>query len=145
MLSSTFAALALGVSCLPVVVGQLTGPVGPLTPLAKKTSICNVLDYGGVADNATNIAPAIHKAFAECVLDHPGSVLYVPNGQYLLTESIVLYNATNWAFQLDGLITVWVFSFLKHRACVNVGTGHMEEAIPSRVRLLFGVERRELK
>jgi hypothetical protein len=29
----------------------------------------------------------------------------VPPGNYLLKQSIVLTNGTNWAFQLDGLIT----------------------------------------
>ncbi|EGP82832.1 unnamed protein product [Zymoseptoria tritici ST99CH_1A5] len=106
MLTSSLAALCLWLSCVPLVLAQLTGPVGPLTPLAHKTKICNILDYGGVADNTTNVAPAIHKAFAECVQRSPGTVLYVPNGNYLVTESIVLANATNWAFQLDGLITV---------------------------------------
>lgn len=84
---------------------QLTGPVGPTTPLWRKSRECNILAYGAVADNATNVAPAIHAAFTHCVLRHPGSTLVVPKGNYLTTEDIVLANATNWAFRLDGLIT----------------------------------------
>ena len=84
---------------------QLTGSVGPKTPLSQKTKVCNVLDYGAKADNKTNVAPALRDAFQQCVLPHPGSRLYVPNGDYLTTEDIVLSNGTNWAFQLDGLIT----------------------------------------
>ena len=87
---------------------QLTGPVGPTTPLSKKTRVCNVLDYGAKADNVTNIAPALRSAYQQCVLPHPGSRLYVPKGNYLTTEDIVLSNGTNWAFQLDGLITAYV-------------------------------------
>jgi len=83
---------------------QLIGPVGPTTPLASKTKLCNVLDYGGRADNATNIAPALEAAFTHCVLRHSRSRLYVPKGDYLTTESIMLSNGTNWAFQLDGSI-----------------------------------------
>lgn len=84
---------------------QLTGPVGPITPLSKKTKICNIVDYGAKADNKTNVAPALRDAFQKCVLPNPGSRLFVPSGNYLTTEDIVLSNGTNWAFQLDGLIT----------------------------------------
>lgn len=84
---------------------QLIGPVGPTTPLAQKTRECNILSFGAVADNNTNVAPAIHAAFNSCVLPYPGSRLVIPEGNYLTTEDIVLANATNWAFQLDGLIT----------------------------------------
>jgi rhamnogalacturonan hydrolase len=73
---------------------QLTDPVGPTTPLSQKTKVCNILDYGALRD-----------AFQKCVLLNKGSRLYVPSGNYLTTEDIVLSNGTNWAFQLDGLIT----------------------------------------
>ncbi|OOF93266.1 glycoside hydrolase family 28 protein [Aspergillus carbonarius ITEM 5010] len=85
--------------------GQLIGPVGPTTPLAQKTVECNVLDYGAVADNSTDLAPALESAFSACVLPNPGSRLVVPAGDYLIQRGVVLSNATNWAFQLDGLIT----------------------------------------
>ncbi|KAJ5740298.1 endo-rhamnogalacturonase F [Penicillium malachiteum] len=85
--------------------GQLIGPVGPTTSLSNKTIECNILDYGGVADNSTDVATAIESAFTECVQANPGSRLIVPEGNYLVNRSIVLSNGTNWAFQLDGLIT----------------------------------------
>ncbi|KAH7208687.1 pectin lyase fold/virulence factor [Fusarium oxysporum] len=85
---------------------QLTGPVGPLTALSQKTHECNILDYGAVNDNSTDIADAIEKTFKTCVLPHAGSRLIVPDGQYLIKRSVVLSNGTNWAFQLDGLITL---------------------------------------
>ncbi|KAJ5313750.1 uncharacterized protein N7443_000634 [Penicillium atrosanguineum] len=84
---------------------QLIGPVGPTTALKDKTIECNVLDYGAVADNATDISTPLETAFTECVLSHPGSRLVVPEGDYLINRSVVLSNATSWAFQLDGLIT----------------------------------------
>ncbi|OJJ65902.1 hypothetical protein ASPBRDRAFT_667043 [Aspergillus brasiliensis CBS 101740] len=86
-------------------VGQLIGPVGPTTKLEDKTIECNILDYGGVADNETDVATAIETTFTDCVLNNPKSRLVVPEGNYLIKRSVVLSNATNWAFQLDGLIT----------------------------------------
>jgi rhamnogalacturonan hydrolase len=85
---------------------QLTGPVGPTTALSQKTHECNILDYGAVNDNSTDAADAIEKAFKTCVVPHAGSRLVVPDGQYLIKRSVVLSNGTNWAFQLDGLITL---------------------------------------
>jgi hypothetical protein len=65
-----------------------------------------VLDYGAVNDNSTDIAKALEATFTDCVLDHPGSRLVVPAGEYLLNRSVVLSNGTNWAFQLEGLISL---------------------------------------
>lgn len=88
-----------------VVAGQLIGPVGPTTGLSQKTIECNILHYGAVADNSTDISTALEAAFTDCVLKSPGSRLIVPEGNYLINRGVVLSNATNWAFQLDGLIT----------------------------------------
>ncbi|OHE90906.1 murein transglycosylase [Colletotrichum orchidophilum] len=85
---------------------QLTGPVGPTTSLSKKVTECNILNYGAVNDNSTDAADAIEKAFKTCVLPHAGSRLIVPDGQYLIKRTVILSNGTNWAFQLDGLITL---------------------------------------
>lgn len=84
---------------------QLIGPVGPTTDLKHKNIECNILHYGAKADNSTDISTALEDTFTECVLKHPGSRLIVPEGEYLLNRSVVLSNATNWALQLDGLIT----------------------------------------
>jgi rhamnogalacturonan hydrolase len=85
---------------------QLIAPVGPTTSLSKKINECNVLDYGAVSDNSSDTADAIEKAFQSCVLHKPGSRLVIPEGDYLVTRSVILSNGTNWAFQLDGLITL---------------------------------------
>jgi rhamnogalacturonan hydrolase len=104
MLSATL--LWLGFLLLvPQVSSQLIGPVGATTPLHEKTRLCNILDFDGIADNNTDVAPAITAAFEKCVKRQPRSRLVVPEGNYLLKQSIVLSNGTNWAFQLDGLIT----------------------------------------
>ena len=55
--------------------------VGPKTTLSAKSKICNVLDYGAVADNATDIGPAILKAFSSCA-STGGATIYVPPGSY---------------------------------------------------------------
>jgi len=97
--------LLAGLAFTDTIYGQLLRPVGPTTSLSKKTKTCSILDYGAKADNNTNVAPAIRAAFEQCVLKNAGSRLVVPLGNYLTTENIVLSNATNWAFQLDGLLT----------------------------------------
>ncbi|KAJ5985550.1 hypothetical protein N7499_008165 [Penicillium canescens] len=88
-----------------IAAGQLIGPVGPTTALENKNIECNILDYGGVADNSTDISTALETVFSECVLKNPGSRLIVPEGEYLIKRGVTLSNGTNWAFQLDGLIT----------------------------------------
>ena len=69
------------------VVGQLVQgvPVGPTSSLSDKSgTICNVLDYGGVADGKTDIAVAITNAFSQCVVKASGgATLLVPEGEYL--------------------------------------------------------------
>ena len=60
--------------------------VGALTPLSSKSKICNVLDYGGVADGTTDVGPAISKAFSTCVVGN-AATLYVPGGNYSCTQS----------------------------------------------------------
>lgn len=105
MLLTELRALAVATCSSHLTQAQLVGPVGPTTPLTEKTKICNVLDYGAIADNATDISPALNLAFSDCVLKNENSRLYVPEGEYLLNQSVVLSNATAWALQLDGLIT----------------------------------------
>jgi rhamnogalacturonan hydrolase len=55
--------------------------VGTLTPLSSKSKICNVLEYGGVADNKTDIGPAIKSAFSSCAIGG-GATIYIPPGSY---------------------------------------------------------------
>ena len=84
MFSKLFSALLLLTLLLSSVV-QATQvdkrSVGALTPLSSKSKICNVLDYGGVADNKTDIGPAIKSAFSSCVISG-GATLYIPPGSY---------------------------------------------------------------
>ncbi|KAI9363484.1 rhamnogalacturonase [Zopfochytrium polystomum] len=98
-------AAALAVIIAVVVVpaaAQLSGPVGPTTPLSQKTVTCNVFDYGGAAED---IGPGIQSAFNNCVKRNSGATLYVPPGNYNMSTWATLNNGNNWAFQLDGIIT----------------------------------------
>lgn len=91
---------------LPPTNAQLTGPVGATTPLTQKTKECNILTLNPSFNPLTDdISLPITSTFKTCVQNHPGSRLIVPAGNYTLKSSIILSNATNWAFQLDGLIT----------------------------------------
>jgi rhamnogalacturonan hydrolase len=50
-----------------LVSGQLTGRVGPTTTRdSKRSKVCNVLSYGGVASKTSDVGPAIASAFAAC-------------------------------------------------------------------------------
>ena len=46
----------------PFAAAQLSGSVGPTTSLSSKSTLCNVLDYGGSV-GSSDIGPAIQKAF----------------------------------------------------------------------------------
>lgn len=82
---------------------QLSGTVGPLTSISAKKSValCNVLDYGAVADNSTDLGPALTDAFEACI---GGGLVYVPSGNYLLDTWVTLSGGSAWALQLDGII-----------------------------------------
>lgn len=62
--------------------------VGPLTSLSSKSKVCNVLDYGGVADNETDVGPAIKLAFSSCVVGGDAT-LYIPPGSYSSKSNII--------------------------------------------------------
>ncbi|KAF5856467.1 hypothetical protein ETB97_007298 [Aspergillus alliaceus] len=49
--------------CSTLAVGQLISPVGPTTTLTQKTTECNILTYGAVADNSTDISTALETTF----------------------------------------------------------------------------------
>ncbi|KAI9363482.1 pectin lyase fold/virulence factor [Zopfochytrium polystomum] len=91
---------------IPVASAQLAGPVGPLTPLSRKSTICNVVDYEAAATGESfDIGPAILSAFENCVKPNGGATLYVPPGDYNMSTWVTLNNGANWAFQMDGTIT----------------------------------------
>jgi len=66
---------------------------------------CSVLDYGGKADNRTDVGPAMLNAYKSCVSGTAGAVLLVPTGSYVL-DSNVLLGGSNYVVQIDGTITI---------------------------------------
>lgn len=82
---------------------QLSGTVGPLTSVEakKETALCDVTDYGAVADNSTDLGPALTAAFEACI---DGGLVYIPSGNYLLETWVTLSGASAWALQMDGII-----------------------------------------
>lgn len=78
-----------------------------LAPVSYATTTCNVLDYGGVADNATDIGPAITKAYADCVsgatTNNPvDTVLLVPPGTYAIETPVSFHKANYFTIEIDG-------------------------------------------
>ena len=65
----TLSAIAAAVSLLSTCCSaQLSGSVGPTTSTASKAAkkICNVLNYGAVADKSTDLGPALYAAWEAC-------------------------------------------------------------------------------
>ena len=85
------------------IAAQLSGTVGPLTTRAAKTArkTCNVLSYGGKADNVTDLGPALNAAFAAC---KTGGTVIIPTGNYAMATWVTLSGGNAWALQLDGII-----------------------------------------
>nr|GAT55857.1 pectin lyase-like protein [Mycena chlorophos] len=74
---------------------------------------CSVLSYGGVADNTTDLGPALTKTWQQCVIPNVNSVnsgvatdvlLYVPAGNYLLASTVTFDDALNWNLHIAGNI-----------------------------------------
>jgi len=66
---TAFAALVTAAAVLSTgASAQLSGSVGPTTSTASKAAkkICNVLNYGAVADQSTDIGPPLAAAWAAC-------------------------------------------------------------------------------
>jgi rhamnogalacturonan hydrolase len=101
---SSFAAALLAACTLPALaLAQLSGPVGPLTPIAAKAAVktCNVLDYGAKADNSTDLGPPLAAAFAAC---KTGGVVVIPSGEYAMATWVTFNGGSAWALQFDGTV-----------------------------------------
>ncbi|KAJ5175594.1 Rhamnogalacturonase A [Penicillium canariense] len=99
-----FTTALLAISLAPLLAAaQLSGTVGPTTSYSTKAShkICNVLDYGGVADKSTDISTAISSAWNEC---KSGGVVYIPSGDYALNSWVKLTGGKSTAIRLDGIL-----------------------------------------
>ncbi|KAH7108519.1 pectin lyase fold/virulence factor [Auriculariales sp. MPI-PUGE-AT-0066] len=88
---------------LAIAQAQLTGRVGPLTTAAQKAAIktCNVLNYGGKADNTTDVSGPLYNAWLDC---RDGGLVYIPPGNYVMDSWINLRSGNAAGVQLDGII-----------------------------------------
>lgn len=84
---------------------QLSGSIGPLTSFKDKASvkICDITDYGGVADGKTDIGDALQEAWDEC---STGGLIYIPpaDENYALATCMTLKHGEAIAVQIDGVI-----------------------------------------
>ncbi|KAI9685136.1 MAG: hypothetical protein M1822_004723 [Bathelium mastoideum] len=90
-------------STLAAVSAQLSGRVGPLTTVAQKKAVktCNVLDYGGVASESSDLSGPLTDAFNAC---KSGGLVVIPAGNYGLANWVSLSGGNAWALQWDGVI-----------------------------------------
>lgn len=85
---------------------SLFSPIA-IASVAFATMTCNALSYGGTADNGTDIAPAITKAYVDCVLQvvtqgPADTVLLVPSGTYTLRTAVAFHKANYLTIVIDG-------------------------------------------
>lgn len=101
-MSPLAAFLAIGLVPL-LATAQLSGSVGPTTSFSDKNSTkeCNVLDYGAVADNSTDLGAAISSAWDDC---KSGGAIYIPSGDYALETWVTLTGGSSVAIVIDGTI-----------------------------------------
>ncbi|KAI8823723.1 pectin lyase-like protein [Fimicolochytrium jonesii] len=131
------------VSCLAIAVqaaaiAPAAPRAAPVTKLAGK--ICNVLDFGGKADNKTDLGPALLAAYKQCIATNPGSTstrrpkLIVPKGSYILKTNVLFKHPTPFVFQLDGGIFIPFIptlggTLIQFQSCQRItfsGTGYID-------------------
>lgn len=94
------------------------------------TTVCNITDFGSVADGHTDNSAAFANAFA-CVVQQNGSAatLLIPDvpGSFQVNSTVTLYGASNWTLQVDGTITLPASPSNWHsnsQSAINVGKGN---------------------
>lgn len=82
---------------------QLSGTVGPTTTTSAKSStkVCNIMDYGGVADASTDNGAALSGAWAACA---SGGEVLVPEGDYGLSTWVSLSGGQGVSLNIEGTI-----------------------------------------
>lgn len=82
---------------------QLSGTVGPTTTTSAKasTKVCNIMDYGGVADASTDNGDAIASAWEACA---SGGQVLIPEGDYGLSTWVTLNKGSGVSINLEGTI-----------------------------------------
>ena len=99
--------LLLGLGLVSAASAQLADttdyPIGPLTSSSAKwaVKVCDITDYGAVADGATDAGPAILAAFNAC---SSGGVVNIPLGTFAMATWVTLNGGSAWAINLEGII-----------------------------------------
>jgi rhamnogalacturonan hydrolase len=80
-----------------------------LVSTVSAVTTCNVLNYGAVANNETDVGPAITKAYNDCVKPvGSGSisnvVLLIPSGNFLMNSTVTIDDASYMTFTITGNI-----------------------------------------
>lgn len=78
-------------------------PIGPLTSSSAKwdVKVCDITDYGAVADGSTDAGPAILAAFEACI---GGGVVNIPSGTFVMATWVTLSGGNAWAINWEGTI-----------------------------------------
>jgi rhamnogalacturonan hydrolase len=85
-----------------LVVGQLSGKVGPTTSRAAKAAKkCNITSYGAKPGRSGDIGPALTAAFNAC---KTGGTIVIPAGDWGLGTWVNFNGGSGWALQWDGVI-----------------------------------------
>ncbi|KAJ6578722.1 pectin lyase-like protein [Mycena vulgaris] len=105
---------------------------------------CNVLSYGAVADNTTDLGPALTAAWNGCVIPQATTVatdvlLLVPAGSFLLKTNVVFNGAKNWNLHITGniylpYIPTLTGTMLTFQNCQNI----LLNGTPERPGAIFG-------
>jgi hypothetical protein len=71
------------------------------------TTTCNVLDYGAIADNSTDVGPALTRAFTNCVAkaittSASDTILLVPDGDFLLGSNALFSKGRYFTLTITG-------------------------------------------
>ncbi|EIW83573.1 glycoside hydrolase family 28 protein [Coniophora puteana RWD-64-598 SS2] len=111
--------------------------LGSLTAVLAVTT-CDVTDYGGVADNSTDLGPAITKAYSDCVSgattsDASDTVLLVPSGDWAIATAVSLTSVSDFTLEINGAVylvfnadlTGTIFSFDDCDNIIWQGEGHI--------------------
>ena len=85
---------------------------------AFAVTTCNVLDYGAVADNSTDVGPTLKAAYSNCVANAvttnaADTVLLVPSGNFLLASNVVFSKAKYFTLTINGSLYMPFDSSLK--------------------------------
>lgn len=78
-----------------------------LVSTALALTTCSVLDYGAVADNSTDVGPAITSAYVNCVKNAvttsaSDTVLLVPGGEFLLASNVLFSKPKYFTLTITG-------------------------------------------